>query len=108
MRPPITPFLAPKDQAMQELGMDNQNPILGSGAIPGLADQGNPLVDLRSPLTPVLAPDPSLHQGVLDPYDPRPWIEDSFAVNNRATTPIAATSLKPDPNAIYIVTSKSE
>ena len=108
MRPPITPFLAPKDQAMQELGMDNQNPIHGSGAIPGLADQGNPLVDLRSPLTPILAPDPSLQQGVLDPYDPRPWIEDSFAVNNRATTTIAATSRNPDPNAIYIVTSKSE
>ena len=101
-------FWPPKDQAMQELGMDNQNPIHGSGAIPGLADQGNPLVDLRSPLTPILAPDPSLHQGVLDPYDPRPWIEDSFAVNNRATTTIAATSRNPDPNAIYIVTSKSE
>lgn len=101
-------FWPPKDQAMQELGMDNQNPILASGAIPGLADQGNPLVDLRSPLTPILAPDPSLHQGVLDPYDPRPWIEDSFAVNKRATTPIAPTNRNPNPNAIYIVTSKSE
>ena len=108
MRLPTTPFLAPKDQAMQELGMDNQNPILGSRAIPGLADQGYPLVDLRSPLTPILAPDPSLHRGVLDPYDPRPWNEDSFAVTNRATTTIAATSRNPDPNAIYIVTSKSE
>ena len=93
---------------MHELGMDNQNPILGSSAIPGLADQTYSLVDIRSPLTPLLAPGPFDQPAFLAPYDPRPLSEDGFAVINRTIIPMAVSGQCLDLGAIYVVTSTGE